>query len=705
MATGRPTGHARTRAAGWGPLAVIFGGLLLSMVAVGFARGAVGTSSTAGRTGPPAAELKDAGPLLDLSGAAPRSVRPRDKTVALTFDDGPDPAWTPQVLEVLRRHDVPATFFVVGSRALDHPELVREEAGRGDEVGSHTFTHAELGSVSPQRVSLELSLTQASLAGVAGIHTGLFRLPYSSHASAATEKDLQAAKEAAGAGYLVVFTDRTSEDWRPLSVDAIVANATPGGNDGAVILMHDGGGDRSRTVAALDRLITGLQARGYRFVTVSELAGLHRAASDAPVNGLQRAQGLALLWGFRAAGGVTSVATSAMLPLVVLSLLRALVVVALAQRHTRRRLSGGGELLPPVTVIVPAYNEEAGIRATVESLLTSRYPGLEVVVVDDGSTDRTSGVVEAMQAARAGNLVLVRQANAGKHAALNTGLTRATHDIVVMIDGDTQFEPDTVRHLVGPLADPAVGAVSGNVKVGNRRSLLGRWQHIEYVMGFNLDRRAMNVLDCIPIVPGAVGAFRRSALEAAGGLSGETLAEDGDLTMAISRAGWRVAYEERARAWTEAPVTLKALWSQRYRWVYGTMQSMWKHRSALWSRGEGHLGRRGLPYMLLFQVIVPFLSPVVDLYALYGLFFLHPATVLASWAAFTGLQLALAVHAFRLENEPLRPLWALPLQQFVYRQLMYLVVIQSIRSAVAGTRLRWHKLPRTGEVEVPQPAA
>jgi cellulose synthase/poly-beta-1,6-N-acetylglucosamine synthase-like glycosyltransferase/peptidoglycan/xylan/chitin deacetylase (PgdA/CDA1 family) len=675
------------------------------MVAVGFARGTVGGSSTAGQLGPPAPELKGAGSLLDLSGSTPQSVRLPDKTVALTFDDGPDPTWTPQVLEVLRHHGVSATFFVVGSRVLDHPELVRQEIASGHEIGSHTFTHAELGSVSSGRASLELSLAQASLAGAAGIHTALLRLPYSSQASVATAAQLRAAEQAAAAGYLVAFADRSSEDWRPLSVDAIVANATPAGAAGAIVLMHDAGGDRSRTVAALDRLITGLQARGWRFVTVSELAALPPAASDAPVGTLQRAEGLSLLWGMRAAGFVTAAATHAMLPLLLLSLARALFVVALARRHARRRPSLDsleGAFLPPVTVIVPAYNEEAGIRGAVESLLASRYPELEVVVVDDGSTDRTAAIVEAMQAP---GLVLVRQPNGGKHSALNAGLRRATHDIVVMIDGDTQFAPDTVRHLVRPLADPRVGAVSGNVKVGNRRSLLGRWQHIEYVVGFNLDRRAMDVLDCIPIVPGAVGAFRRPVVEAVCGLSGETLAEDGDLTMAISRAGWRVAYEERARAWTEAPTTVKSLWSQRYRWAYGTMQCMWKHRSALWRRGEGHLGRRGLPYLLLFQVVVPFLSPLIDLYALYGLFFLDPGTVMASWLAFTGLQAALAVYAFRLENEPLRPLWALPLQQFVYRQLMYLVVIQSIRSALAGTRLRWHKLPRTGEVEVPQPAA
>jgi cellulose synthase/poly-beta-1,6-N-acetylglucosamine synthase-like glycosyltransferase len=392
-----------------------------------------------------------------------------------------------------------------------------------------------------------------------------------------------------------------------------------------------------------------------------------------------------------------------------LSLLRLLIMVVLARRHSRRRLPVALGFSPPVSVIVPAYNEEAGIRGTIDSLLASRYPQLEVIVVDDGSTDRTSEIVMAVDAP---NVVLVRQPNGGKHTALNTGLAHASHEIVVMIDGDTQFEPDTVRHLVQPFADPRVGAVSGNCKVGNRRRLLGKWQHIEYVVGFNLDRRAMDVLDCIPIVPGAVGAFRRRVIESVGGVSGETLAEDGDLTMAISRAGWRVTYEERARAFTEAPATLRALWSQRYRWAYGTMQCMWKHRSALWRRGEGHLGRRALPHMLVFQVIVPFLSPLIDLYALYGVFFLDGPKVLAAWLLFTALQALQAVYAFRLEGESLRPLWALPLQQFVYRQLMYFVVIQSIRSAIAGSRLRWHKLPRTGDIDLPpagdaaeQPAA
>jgi cellulose synthase/poly-beta-1,6-N-acetylglucosamine synthase-like glycosyltransferase len=255
---------------------------------------------------------------------------------------------------------------------------------------------------------------------------------------------------------------------------------------------------------------------------------------------------------------------------------------------------------------------------------------------------------------------------------------------------------------VAPLADPRVGAVSGNTKVGNRGGLLGRWQHIEYVVGFNLDRRMYEVLDCTPTVPGAIGAFRRSVLDEVGGVPGDTLAEDTDLTLAIGRLGWRVVYAEEARAWTEAPSTLGALWRQRYRWSFGTMQAVWKHRGALLARDprERRIGRRALPYMFLFQILLPITAPLIDLFALYGIVFTDPVRVLAAWAAFGLAQLGIAVFAFRLDREPLRPLWAMPLQQFVYRQLMYLVIIESTVSALQGARAGWRPLPRTGDVAV-----
>jgi cellulose synthase/poly-beta-1,6-N-acetylglucosamine synthase-like glycosyltransferase len=271
-----------------------------------------------------------------------------------------------------------------------------------------------------------------------------------------------------------------------------------------------------------------------------------------------------------------------------------------------------------------------------------------------------------------------------------------------MVDGDTVFEPDTVRRLVQPMADERVGAVSGNTKVGNRGGLLGRWQHIEYVTGFNVDRRMYEVLQCTTTVPGAIGAFRRDALDEVGGVSGDTLAEDTDLTLAIGRAGRRVVYAEDARAWTEAPSTLGGLWRQRYRWSYGTMQAVWKHRGAVVSRDprQARIGRRALPYVTLFQILLPILAPLIDLLAVYGLVFTDPVPVVGAWAAFNALQVLLAAFAFRLDGESLRPLWALPVQQFVYRQLMYLVVIEATISALVGIRGQWKTIPRTGDVQV-----
>jgi cellulose synthase/poly-beta-1,6-N-acetylglucosamine synthase-like glycosyltransferase len=350
--------------------------------------------------------------------------------------------------------------------------------------------------------------------------------------------------------------------------------------------------------------------------------------------------------------------------------------------------------------VIPAYNEELGIAATVQSLAACDYPELEIVVVDDGSTDATSAVVAGLSIP---GLRLLRQANAGKPAALNAGIRAARHEVLVLVDADTVFEPDAMKALVRPLAEARrslVGAVSGNTKVGNRRGLLGRWQHIEYVIGFNLDRRMFDVLQCMPTVPGAIGAFRREALTSVGGVSEDTLAEDTDLTMAICRAGWRVLYVPEARAWTEAPATLGQLWRQRYRWCYGTMQAMWKHRGAIRQSGAaGMLGRRGLPYLFVFQVLLPLLAPVIDIATVYAVLFAQTPELVLVWLAFLALQLLAAGYAFRLDRERLGPLWSLPLQQLVYRQLMYLVVIQSVASALYGLRLRWQAMRRTGEMD------
>jgi cellulose synthase/poly-beta-1,6-N-acetylglucosamine synthase-like glycosyltransferase/peptidoglycan/xylan/chitin deacetylase (PgdA/CDA1 family) len=675
--------------------------ILLALVAV---QGI--TTRTIGASGTPAANPHSATPLAGrpsiLDGPSLTGRRPPRRQVALTFDDGPDPRWTPRIAATLTRLGVPATFFVVGSQAAREPDLVERLHRDGFELGAHTFTHVDLAHATGWKRTLQLNLTDTAIAGAAGLRPRLLRPPYSSTAQAVAPQQVPALRDVARRGYVLALSDFDSRDWERPGVGEIVRNAVPPGGRGGVVLMHDGGGDRGETVAALGRLIPALRARGYRFVTVSQLAGLARSSVELPVTGWSRTRGRLLLGGLAVSRGLTTLLLYLVLASTVLLIVRTIVVLALARHHvsTTRGEAGDAAPMPPVSVVMPAFNEAVGVERAVRSLAASDYPGLEILVVDDGSSDGTGDLVEALGLP---SVHVLRQSNAGKARALNRGIGAARHDVIVMVDADTVFEPGTLRALVAPLRDPAVGAIAGNTKVGNRRGLLGRWQHIEYVMGFNLDRRLYDVLRCMPTIPGAIGAFRRDALADAGGVSTATLAEDTDLTLAIGRAGWRVVYAEHARAWTEAPATLGSLWRQRYRWSYGTLQAVWKHRRALAHLREPaqrRIALVGLPYLVLFQILLPLGALLIDPLAIYGLVFLDPVPVLGFWVGFNLLQVAVAWYAFRLDGESPRPLWSLPLQQFVYRQLMYLVVTQSVVSAIEGRRLRWHRLERTGEIEV-----
>ncbi|MER5213123.1 bifunctional polysaccharide deacetylase/glycosyltransferase family 2 protein [Streptomyces sp. NPDC002838] len=623
----------------------------------------------------PDAVAEGNGPVVGINRNGIQTGSMPARTVALTFDGGPDPVWTPRLLDLLRRHQARATFFLFGSQAARHPELVRRIRAEGHEIGSNTYTGAVLGEASPIRFSTELDLTQTALAGAADVHTTLLRMPRTTSPDTLCGREWKAARQAAARGYVLVAADKGSQ--KPAQ--------------GLVRQF-------SQTDIAYQETKRLLDNRGVdRFTTVSDGLDL---TPYTPVSTVERWQGTALLWGTSLGRTFSNTMTWILGIAGGLGVLRLGLLALFARAHVRRleRFRPGApwmrEVTEPVTVLVPAYNEEAGIESTVRSLLDSTHPDLQIVVIDDGSTDRTAEIAASTGDPR---VEVIRKPNGGKAAALNAGLALARHDIVVMVDADTVFEPDAVRQLVQPLAHPAVGAVSGNTKVGNRRGLLAKWQHLEYCFGFNLDRRMFEVLECMTTVPGAIGAFRRDALLAVGGVSDDTLAEDTDLTMALWRAGWRVLYEESAVAWTEVPTTLRQLWRQRYRWCYGTIQSMWKHRRAVLDTGTaGRFGRRGLTYLALFQVVLPLLAPVIDVYALYGVLFLDPLTSAGVWFAFLGLQMVSAGYALRLDGERRWSLWSMPFQIFAYRQLMYLVVIQSVVALLLGSRLKWQRMKRSG---------
>jgi cellulose synthase/poly-beta-1,6-N-acetylglucosamine synthase-like glycosyltransferase len=334
-------------------------------------------------------------------------------------------------------------------------------------------------------------------------------------------------------------------------------------------------------------------------------------------------------------------------------------------------------------------------------------------VVDDGSIDRTSEIVRESYGSN-DRVRLLTVPNAGKAAALNHGLRQARGDVVIALDADTLFASHTIGALAHRFFDPKLGALAGNAKVGNRINILTRWQALEYITSQNMDRRAFATLNCITVVPGAVGAWRRELVEQAGGFPDDTLAEDQDLTLAIRRLGHHIGYEEDAIAWTEAPDRLKPLAKQRFRWAYGTLQCMWKHKDALFRPRYGALGFVALPNVWIFQVLFPLISPVMDLMLVYtlisaGLDWLEQPKgytstnlrqVLFYYVLFLVIDWLAACFAFIFEKkERWGLLWWLFLQRFCYRQVMYYVMIKSVAVATRGVTVGWGKLDRKATVE------
>lgn len=648
----------------------------------------------------------------------------RQHLVALTFDDGPDPRWTPQILDILKREGAPATFFVTGANALGEADLLRRIVDEGSELGNHSTTHPDLDRMPEAAIRLEINTTQRLVESYTGRSMRLFRAPYLGDAEPNTAAELRASTVAAEMGYLSVGLNVDPLDWTATTPDRIVRRTVDqvlsgkGVRATQIVLLHDSGGDRSATVAALPGIIAELRAHGYTFVTVSRLAGLNRDAAMPPLAGAHgmAADGASGLFGFLALAGKTL--GILFFVAIGLGMTRALIMTVLALVQARRPgpPDAAPHLVPAfVSVLIPAYNEEKVIEASVHRVLGSAGPRIEVIVIDDGSTDRTGRIV-ADAFGMDPRVTLLSLPNGGKARALNEGLRLAKGEIVIALDADTQFEVDTIARLTRWFADPAIGAVAGNAKIGNRVNLVTRWQALEYVTAQNLERRALAALGAVTVVPGAVGAWRRAALDEVGGYPHDTLAEDQDLTIAIRRAGWKVACDSEAIAWTEAPDSFRALFRQRYRWAFGTLQCLWKHRGIFLTGRPRGLALVGLPQAWLFQIGLGLVSPLIDLAlcisiadtifrtANHGFAMMEQdlRTMFAFWLAFAAIDAVSAWVAYRLDGrEGGLPLLRLLAQRFGYRQLLYAVVVKAVMSALRGPRVAWGKLDRSGVIQIP----
>ncbi|HQR33661.1 MAG TPA: glycosyltransferase [Blastocatellia bacterium] len=645
--------------------------------------------------------------------------------VALTFDDGPDATWTPQILDILKREHVPATFFIIGQNGQAHPQLVKRIIAEGHDIGNHSFTHPNLGEIPGKLTELELNATQRLVEALTGHSTRLFRAPYFGDAEPQTADEVEPAAIANRLGYIIVGLRVDPDDWALPGADEIVKRTEAGLSNpnpderGQIVLLHDGGGNRAQTVAALPRLIRELRAQGFQFATVSELAGLSQAqtmpALPAEQGWMARADKLTF-YTFAIGGWLIR---WMFLIGIVLGLARMLFIGALAFAQwlkTRRALaqspSQSASESPTVSIIIAAFNEEKVIAQTLNSLLASEYPNFEIIVVDDGSADGTSPVVRSLFGEES-RVRLFTQPNKGKAQALNYGLVHATGDIVVALDADTLFPPHTIGALAAHFTNPRVGAVAGNAKVGNRINLVTRWQALEYITAQNMERRAFALLNGITVVPGAVGAWRRALLDQIGGFASDTLAEDQDLTLKVRKLGYKIEYAEDAIGWTEAPDNLRGLAKQRFRWSFGTLQCMWKHRDALFRPRFGALGFLAMPNTWLFQILFPLISPLMDLLFLWTLVsngierLEHPQEysvtnlqqVLFYYALFLAVDWLAAAFAFALERrEQWSLLWSLFLQRFCYRQVMYYVMVKSVWTAARGVIVGWGKLERKATV-------
>lgn len=650
-----------------------------------------------------------------------RRVGAEPGKLALSFDDGPDPAYTPAILDILKAKNVKASFFVIGANAEAYPALLQRILAEGHELGNHTFTHPNLAETSPEADKIEYNATQRVVEALTGRRMVLFRPPYLGDAEPVNKDEIIPVQIAQDQGLLTIGVHVDPFDWQQPPIEEMRRHIFEAITDpnletrGNIILLHDSGGNRSKTVAMLPGLIDDLRAKGYKFVPVSELAHLTRDQAMprlAPSLTLfaNRIVFLTFSW-------IGSFLYYCFIAAIVLGVGRLIVLCGLSLwDYARARRTD--DPAPPethlrVSVLIPAYNEEKVIADTVHRILDSDYRDLEILVIDDGSKDQTAEVVRR-EFGNTSSVTLISVPNGGKARALNFGIEKAKGEIIVALDADTQFDRDTIARLVRWFTDPQVGAVAGNAKVGNRFNMITRWQALEYIVAQNLERRALAALGTLTVVPGAVGAWRRSVLIALGGYPTDTLAEDQDLTIGLQRAGYKVRFDSSAVAWTEAPTTFKTLAKQRFRWAFGTLQCLWKYRHMTFNRRYGVLGMIALPQVWMFQILLTALAPMADLLLIWQLltqwvaYVQHGSeysnhnlvTVGLYYVVFMVVDLVAALAGFVMERrENWSLLWWLMLQRFGYRQLMYYVVMRSITSALRGAVVGWGKLERTGTVK------
>jgi peptidoglycan-N-acetylglucosamine deacetylase len=651
----------------------------------------------------------------------------KKRQIVLTYDDGPDPVYTKQILDTLAWYHVPANFFIVGIEAENNIPLVKRIFREGHELGNHTFFHPNMAKVSTQRANLEMDLTRLLIECITGHSTIMFRAPFNADSEPDKSEELIPVALSRKKNYLTVGESIDTEDWQKEEMPSLNADTifnrvvavyekrihnpdkedTTGVN-GNIILLHDAGGDRTATVAATGKIIRFFQSRGYTFTTVANLLG--KKPEDV-MPAVPKGSGYYMLqanYVFAEIGYLTgALLYSLFLLFLVLSGIRLLIIGVLAYLQKKKNNLPALDLAanknwPMVSIIVPAYNEEVNAVNSIHNLLKCNYPLFEIVIVDDGSIDATAEKLMTVFHEHP-QVRIFTKPNGGKASALNFGIAHANANYVICIDADTQLAPDAVsmlmKNFLTPVSGKQVGAVAGTVKVGNEINILTRWQSIEYIVGQNFDRKAFAHVNAITVVPGAIGAFNKQILLDAGGFTTDTLAEDCDLTIRILKEGFIVANEPDAIAYTEAPETVKQFMKQRFRWSFGVMQVFWKHKDLLFNTKHKALGLIAMPDILLFKYIIPLFTPIADVLMFIGLLTGNAEKIGKYYMLFILVDAFTAGIAFAFAKErPWKLIWLIP-QRLIYRWLMLIVLFRSFRKAIKGELQHWGVLKRTGNMK------
>lgn len=626
--------------------------------------------------------------------------RPKDHTIMLTLDDGPDPRFTPEILDLLSREGVPATFFPIGENIVKYPDIFRRIIREGHMVGNHTVSHIDFWAHDDATNRQQIIGADRLMLAADNYQTRLFRIPTGN-----PNNNTLALLQAQQLGYIHVDMDLDTRDWEFAPGVPIPAPTLDG--QGHVLLVHDAGGDRSATVKMLEAFIPAAKAQGYTFETMQSMlpdefipqhnvaAGVQDTMTLATMTTYLVTPNIVLTWLFWFGVGSLTILTFLF------------VVLALINngRQKRRRWDDVDEKdWPFVSVVLPVFNEELVVTKTLDALKASDYPRMEVVAINDGSTDGTLAVLRDY-AETWPCLRVIDQPNGGKSAASNNGIAQSRGEVVVTLDGDTLFEPQTIkmfaRHFIAPRNGKEVAAVAGHVKVGNRRNLITAWQSLEYLSGICVTRMAEGLMGAISIVPGACAAWRREALVKAGGYSHDTLAEDADLTLSLQQLGYSIVQENEAVAWTEAPLTVKGLFKQRLRWTYGNIQTLYKHRKMLFNPKYGALGLLTMPYALV-SVLVPLVfMPLTVIVAVNSL--IHGEwEAIAIFSAFVAAtHMLISIVAILMVRENVLHLLMVPIYRLIYEPLRAYVVFGSALLALRGTAVGWYRPERTNSVALP----